>query len=63
MFEKIYISEIFFFKEDFGKEILYIFFFLSLNEYIDSLIVFLDKLIMLDEFIDYMNSVIFFFEK
>ncbi len=51
------------FKEDFGKETSYIFLFLSLNEYIDSPIVFPDKLTMLDEFIDHMNSVIPFFEK
>ncbi len=46
-----------------AKETSYIFFFLSLNEYIDSPIVFPDKLTMLDEFIDHMNSVIPFFEK
>lgn len=62
-FEKIYTSETPLFKEDFGKETSYIFLFLSLNEYIDSPIVFPDKLTMLDEFIDHMNSVIPFFEK
>ena len=62
-FEKIYTTETPLFKEDFGKETSYIFLFLSLNEYIDSPIVFPDKLTMLDEFIDHMNSVIPFFEK
>ncbi|MGC3206654.1 hypothetical protein ACPTFY_15570, partial [Enterococcus faecalis] len=57
-FEIIYTSETPLLKEDFGKETSYIFLFLSLNENIDSPIVFPDKLTMLDEFIDHMISVI-----
>ncbi len=51
-----------FLKRILARDFIY-FSFLSLNEYIDSPIVFPDKLTMLDEFIDHMNSVIPFFEK
>ena len=60
-FEKFIQAKPLFLKRILAKR-LHIFFFLSLNEYIDSPIVFPDKLTMLDEFIDHMNSVIPFFE-